>query len=83
MIDTKLLAMQERWHYLKKVWVEAGCPASGGQLAAFHRHDRELSDYLWNKAKADRDEDRRKHPRAKRNQAPDLQVLQGLGRAIP
>lgn len=33
-----------------------------------HRVDRMLSSYLWNRTLADIEEDRRKHPKAKRNQ---------------
>jgi hypothetical protein len=66
--DQILADMQERWHALKEAWVQDGCPSSAPSLHEFNHHDKKLADYLWNKARADREEDRRKHPNAKRNQ---------------
>jgi hypothetical protein len=80
--DQILLDMQTKWHQLKRAWVDAGCPSTGQTRRAFDHHDRKLSDYLWEKAKKDREEDRRLHPKAKRNQ-PVEPGAKGEGRYLP
>lgn len=73
--------MRKNWHDTKKRAEENPSPDS---TLAHVQADRELSSYLWNRAKAEVEEDRRKHPRAKRN-APkpcDIEPRPG-GRALP
>lgn len=51
--------------------------------AAFARAHRSLSDYIWNRAQRDVEADRRKHPKAKRNQPKPDGITSPGGRALP
>lgn len=60
--------MQTRWHELRKAWADEGFPSSSQAKKAFDFHDDKLCQYIWDTTQAAIAEDRRKHPKAKRNQ---------------
>lgn len=70
-----LTAPDPEEHRLRVAWYETlGTPQH--KLA-----DSRLAAYLWKRAQAEVAEDRRKHPKAKRNQLPEGPV--GTGRNLP
>lgn len=64
---------------LRAEWYEA--KERGG--TAFQLADAALSRYLWDRTEADIAEDRRKHPKAKRNQPVPEGIAVGEGRTLP
>lgn len=63
--DPEEQRLREAWHAAKADLDDADDKPPA--LLAFRRADDELSTYLWNRVLADIAEDRRKHPKAKRN----------------
>ena len=63
--DPKEANYRETWHRAKAKYEENPTPAT---LGWFKAADRTLSDYIWNRTLREIEEDRRKHPKAKRNQ---------------
>lgn len=63
--DLKEVAYREIWHEKKRAYEANPNPQTQGE---FRAADRVISAYLWNRTQAEIAEDRRKHPRAKRNQ---------------
>ena len=69
---------------LRRQWYAADAARSNGDAAAgehFTRVDDKLKSYLWKRACAEREEDRKKHPKARRNQV--YTGPSGEGRALP
>jgi hypothetical protein len=60
--------LRHEWHRAKEALANAGFPDSGPTRHAFNHADRQLSDYLWRRTLDDIEEDRKRHPKAKRNQ---------------
>ena len=70
--DPEEQRLRDRWHAAREL----------GSEVEKRRTDRELCDYIWSRAIAEREADRKKHPKAKRN----LPVAPGGpsgGRALP
>ena len=66
--DPETERLQALWHERRKEWVAEGSPDTGQAWQALSFIDTKLSDRLWRKAAMRIEEDRRKHPKAKRNQ---------------
>lgn len=79
-LDQTLLDMQARWHELRRAWVDAGSPDSGPTFHEFTFHDEKLTGYLWKKTEAKIAEDRKLHPKAKRNAPVPEGIQVGEGR---
>jgi hypothetical protein len=84
--DPEEQKLREAWHrardYRNVLLSDAEAPLDALQDAerSFALVHRQLSDFLWHRAKADIEEDRRRHPKAKRNQPVPLQhTLVGEG----
>ena len=69
--DPKEAELRARWHATK------GDPASHAEV------HKELSDYLWDRAMRSIEEDRKKHPKAKRNQPVPSPVSGPPRRCLP
>ncbi len=74
MVDEMTIGeMQLKWHNLKH---EIEQERDGERVSflniAFRAHERELAGRLWDAAVQLREEDRRKHPKAKRNLPPPI-----------
>jgi hypothetical protein len=65
--DPQEAILREQWHTAKQEWVDAGAPDSGIMHQHFQHVDRQLSDYLWKRASDEREDDRKRHPKARRN----------------
>lgn len=76
--DPEEHAMREKWHATKAIWEAEPCleTREAHELASGR-----LTNYIWNRACAQRDEDRRKHPKAKRNLPKEADATSN--RAIP
>jgi uncharacterized protein YukE len=61
--------MQARWHRLRKAWEGEGFEPGTSAARMFHAHDTRLCNALWQQAHNAVAEDRRKHPKAKRNRS--------------
>lgn len=66
--DSREENLRHEWHRAKEALAEAGFPDSGVARQHFNHVDKQLSDYLWQRTLDDIEEDRRRHPKAKRNQ---------------
>lgn len=75
--DPEEAKLREQW-YAMKARKEAG---EEGAASDFDIIDRRLCKYLWDRCEADIAADRKKHPRAKRNQT--FEGPAGIGRALP
>lgn len=65
--DPEVERLQALWHQRRKEWVAEGSPDSGATWQAFSFIETKLTDHLWRKRASVIEEDRKKHPRAKRN----------------
>lgn len=65
--DPQEAILREQWHTAKQEWVDAGAPDSGIMHQHFQHVDCQLSDYLWKRASDEKEDDRKRHPKAKRN----------------
>lgn len=81
--------MRSRW-YAAKIGLEAaGSPDSGKERDAFQQINDELCNYLWKRTMDEIEEDRRRHPKAKRNAAVGSRIgaagekSGGGGRVLP
>lgn len=79
--DPREQELRERWHALKRA--AAAPSATGDARLAFEIADADLSAYLWDRTRKDIDEDRRKHPKAKRNQSAPEGATPSGGRCLP
>lgn len=80
--DSTEARLRNVWH-VAKASVEA--EATPDNVREFHKAHDVLSAYLWNRAQADAAEDRRKHPKAKRNlsKPENTEYLRPGERALP
>lgn len=81
MSDPVLKELQAKWYVLRDAWRAEGCPDASPKQREFHHHDAKLCKYLWDKVERDIAEDRRRHPKAKRNQVSN--TTGGHGRHLP
>lgn len=65
--DPKEDALRAKWYETREAWVTDGSPDSGQAHHAFFFVDHQLCTYIWNRALAEREADRKAHPKAKRN----------------
>lgn len=66
--DPEEQRLREAWHIAKENWEADGRPSSAPSERAFRMADHNLSKYLWNRVEQEIAEDRRRHPKARRNQ---------------
>ena len=66
-LDQEYEALRVEWHKRREAWMDDGGADSGQAWRAFGFIDEKLRNYLWDKTKAAIAEDRRKHPKARRN----------------
>lgn len=66
--DPEYKSMRLEWHHRRKLWLDEGSPESGQAWRSFAHIEAKLRKYLWDKCVAKMEEDRRKHPKARRNQ---------------
>lgn len=79
--DPTEASLRSQWHSAKAA-VEVS-PTQENQRTFAQAH-RSLSEYLWNRVQAQVEEDRKRHPRAKRNQpVPARDPTQPDGRVLP
>lgn len=79
--DPEEQRLRDDWHRLKRA---ATAPDSTYDARlAFEVADQRLVSYLWNRTQADIAEDRRKHPKAKRNQGVPEGATPSGGRCVP
>ena len=76
--DPEEQRLRELWHKYKAE-MESGDTQAGYNFLRVHN---ELASYLWNRVQAEVDEDRRKHPKKKRNMPKSNDGPSG-GRALP
>lgn len=81
--DPEEQRLREAWHEAKEAWEADGRPSSSPSRLRFNRADSSLSTYLWNRVQREIEEDRRKHPRAKRNLPVGAERPGGGGRHLP
>jgi len=75
--DPREQELRDRWHQTK-------ADAESGEPGAAHLHavaDAALARYLWDRTQAEIAADRKKHPKARRNQT--FQGTPGQGRNLP
>jgi hypothetical protein len=75
--------LQRLWHETRDHWISVGSPDSGTARQAHDFVNDKLCAFLWDKVKADIEADRRKHPKAKRNQPVPKGIDVGEGRLLP
>lgn len=78
--DPEEQRLRDRWHALKRAAETSPC-ADARQ--AFAVVDAQLSGYIWKRAQATIDADRKRHPKAKRNQPVPASVPGVPGRCLP
>jgi hypothetical protein len=66
--DQTEMELRDQWYKAKIAWETAGCPDSGPAHQHFRHVGDKLAAYLWQRASRDVEADRRKHPKARRNQ---------------
>lgn len=66
--DPVEMDLRDQWYKAKIEWETMGHPDSGPAYQHFQHVGERLSAYLWDRASRDVEADRRKHPKAKRNQ---------------
>jgi hypothetical protein len=71
------------WYTRKAEWEADGRPDASPSKRAFDDIDRKLSDYLWNRVESQIAEDRRRHPKARRNAPVGSETPGGGGRHLP
>lgn len=81
--DERELILREDWYKAKEAWVKDGCPDSAPSEKAFRFIDKKLSDYLWERARSEIEEDRKRHPKARRNAPVGSEKPGGGGRFLP
>lgn len=79
--DPKEQQLREAWHLKRGEWAAEGFPTASNTKRAFDLADERLTRYLWQRTEADIAEDRRKHPKARRNLPPI--AVGGHGRHLP
>lgn len=80
--DPEEQRLRELWHQRKAEWEANGRPDSAPSHHAFMKVDHDLSQYLWKRVETAIAEDRRKHPKARRN-APVGSESSAPTRALP
>jgi len=78
--DPEEQRLREQWHRLRRLSTSPG--STYDERQAFEVADAQLSKYIWDRAAAIVEADRRKHPKAKRNQGVPNGVI-GEGRSLP
>jgi hypothetical protein len=71
--------LREEWHALKAKSEGSGDPRDEGSFAQKHN---ELAAYLWNRVQTEVAEDRKRHPKKKRNLPVSREGVSG-GRVLP
>lgn len=71
--------LREHWYATRRAVAETPGPSA---TEAHAQADRQLSAYLWNQVEGQIAEDRRKHPKAKRNAPVPKGIEVGSGRVI-
>lgn len=66
--DPEEESLRVAWRKAREQLREMGDPDTGPDRQAFNYANYRLTSFLWDRAKADIEADRRKHPKAKRNQ---------------
>lgn len=65
--DAEEQRLRDEWHRTKTAWASTGHQDGTPEAREHQKIDRLLTEYLWRRTMATIEEDRRKHPKAKRN----------------
>lgn len=65
--DPEEQRLRDLWYEAKRALEIDGNPDTGNSRFAFNHIDSQLTTYLWDRAVQLREDDRKKHPKAKRN----------------
>lgn len=78
--DPKEAQLRGQWHAAKAAFDK---DPSASNAAAFKHASSTLADYIWGRMSKEIEEDRRKHPKAKRNQPKPFGATPSGNRCLP
>lgn len=82
-VDPVEMKLRAEWHKAKHEWEADGKPDNAPSKRQFDFVNKLLSDHLWNRTQKNIEEDRKKHPKAKRNAPVGSASPGGGGRFLP